>query len=70
MQPQHDDTTKAFDAGAWLKRWSDAGGGWAGRSLLLPPPHRPRLRAMIRKLGADEIRAVAEHLGVDAEVEA
>lgn len=69
MQPQHD-ATDNFDPAAWLASWKQAGGGWAGRALLLPPPHRPRLRAMISKLGADEIRAVAEHLGVGSEVEA
>lgn len=63
-------STNNFDPARWLAAWTDAGGGWAGRSLLLPPPHRPRLRAMIGKLGADEIKAVAEHLGVDEEVEA
>lgn len=60
----------SFNPEDWLASWKHAGGGWAGRSLLLPPPYRPRLRAMISKLGADEIKAVAEHLGVDVEVEA
>lgn len=60
-------TTDNFDPARWLASWSAAGGGWAGRTLILPPPARPRLRAMIGKLGADEIRAVAEHLGVELE---
>lgn len=59
--------TEPFDPARWLANWSAAGGGWAGRALLLPPPHRPRLRAMIRELGAHEIHAVAEHLGVELE---
>lgn len=62
--------TDNFDPVRWLSNWTDAGGAWAGRTLILPPPHRPRLRAMIGKLSADEIKAVAEHLGVDVEVEA
>ena len=61
---------RAFEPAHWLNRWRDAGGGWAGTALLLPPRYRPRLRAMLDKLGAEEIRAVAEHLGVSAEVEA
>lgn len=69
MQPQHD-TTDKFDPAEWLAAWSATGGGWAGTALLLPPPYRPRLRAMLDKLGADEIRAVAAHLGVSAEVDA
>lgn len=70
MQQHDTDAIDNFDPVRWLAAWSEAGGGWAARTLLLPPPYRPRLRAMIRELGAAEIRAVAEHLGVDAEVEA
>lgn len=56
-----------FDPAQWLTRWRDAGGGWAGRNLLLPPPHRRRLKAMLRELDAGDILAVAEHLGVNVE---
>lgn len=63
-------TTDNFDPARWLASWSAAGGGWAARTLILPPPDRPRLRAMLDKLGADEIRAVAAHLGVGSEVKA
>lgn len=57
--PQHD----TFDPARWLARWQAAGGGWAGRNLLLPPEHRRQLRAMLDELGPDEIRAIAAHLG-------
>ena len=59
-----------FDPAAWLDAWAKAGGTWSGTTLILPPPDRPRLRAMLDELGADEIKAVAEHLGVVVEVEA
>ncbi|WP_137871475.1 hypothetical protein [Sphingopyxis sp. 2PD] len=59
-----------FDPRSWLAAWTAAGGAWANSTLLLPPQHRRSLRAMLDELGADEIRAVAEHLGVSAEVEA
>lgn len=52
-----------FDPAAWLARWRNAGGGWAGSAILLPPQHRRKLRAMLDELGPDDIRAVAEHLG-------
>lgn len=67
MQPQHD-TTDNFNPAEWLEGWSAAGGGWAGRMLILPPPARPRLREMINELGAGEICAIAEHLGVNVEL--
>jgi hypothetical protein len=63
-------TPEQFDPTEWLASWKHAGGGWAAHTLILPPPDRTRLRAMLDKLGADEIRAVAAHLGVGSEVEA
>lgn len=58
---QHD--TNKFDAAEWLARWTAAGGGWAGRNLLLPPPHRRALQKLVDDLSADEIAALAEHMG-------
>lgn len=58
--------TNPFDPAAWLNRWRDAGGGWAGTAVLMPPEHRRQLRAMLDELGPDEIRAIAAHLGAKA----
>lgn len=63
MQPN----TEPFDPAAWLARWSAAGGGWAGRNLLLPSQHRRALQRMVDDLAPDELRAVAEHMGVNVE---
>lgn len=59
---QHD----PFDPARWLAAWKDAGGGWAGTAVLMPPEHRRQLRAMLDELGPDEICAIAEHLGAEA----
>lgn len=58
---QHD----RFDPEQWLDRWKAAGGGWAGRNLLLPPPHRSALQKLVDDLGPEELRALAVHLGVE-----
>lgn len=58
--------TEPFNPAHWLDRWRDAGGGWAGTAVLMPPQHRRQLRAMLDQLGPDEIRAIAEHLGAKA----
>lgn len=59
--------TQQFDPAAWLAPWSAAGGGWAGRNLLLPSQHRRALQRMVDDLAPDELRAVAEHMGVNVE---
>jgi len=56
-----------FNAAQCLAHWTEAGGGWVGRSLLLPPQHRRALRCMVDDLAPDELRAVAEHMGVNVE---
>lgn len=60
-------TTEHFDPAAWLARWTSAGGGYAGRNLLLPTPNPPFLRQMARDLTCDQIQALAVHLGVEME---
>ncbi len=65
MQTQHD--IDKFDAAEWLARWTAAGGGYAGRHLLISSPRSPVLQKMIRDLAFDEIIALAEAMGVGAE---
>lgn len=65
MQTQHD--IDKFDAADWLARWTAAGGGYAGRNLLLPTPNPPFLRKMARDLTCEQIQALADLMGVDAE---
>lgn len=60
-------TTEAFDAAEWLARWTAAGGGYAGRNLLLPQPNPPFLRKMARDLSCEQIRTLALHMGADKE---
>jgi hypothetical protein len=62
---QHD--FSKFDPADWLALWKEAGGGWAGRSLLLPSQHRRTLQRMVDDLALDELRAIAEHMGVNVE---
>jgi hypothetical protein len=60
---QHD--IDKFDAADWLARWTAAGGGYAGATLLFPKPQPPFLRKMFRDLSGDQIQALTEHLGVE-----
>lgn len=54
-----------FDPAAWLAHWTEAGGGWADRNLMIPQGWHPQLRRMARDLTCAEIIAIAEHLGVE-----
>lgn len=54
-----------FDAAGWLAQWTAAGGGYAGRNLLLPQPNPPFLRKMARDLTCEQIQALAAHLSVE-----
>lgn len=69
MQQHDTDAIDNFDPARWLASWSAAGGGWAGRHLVYPPTKTPALRKLARQLGVDEIRALAQHMGIDTEVE-
>ncbi len=60
--------TDTFDPAAWLARWTAAGGGYAGRNLLLPKPNPPFLRKMARDLSCEQIQALADHMGVEREL--
>lgn len=58
-------TTDKFDAAEWLAQWTAAGGGYAGRNLLLPTPNPPFLRKMAHDLTGEEIQALADHMGLE-----
>jgi len=57
--------TSSFDPAAWLARWTAAGGGWAGRNIMIPPGTHPQLRRMICDLTCAEIIAIAQHLNIE-----
>lgn len=57
--------TDPFDPAAWLARWTIAGGGFAGKVLLLPPPHRRALQKLIDDLEPHELQSLAVHMGVE-----